>query len=138
MFPLVSVIVPVYNVKPYLHESIESVLNHTYKNYELIIIDDGSTDGSELICDKYQKNDKRIRVIHQNNKGLSGARNTGLDVMHGDVVAFLDSDDAFLPDFLQVMVQTMISDNVDIVVCDYYIKPCFISLDISFASPFLQ
>lgn len=76
LLPLVSVIIPVYNVRPYLCESIDSVINQTYKNLEIIIVDDGSTDGSGELCDKYQQIDNRIRVIHQKNKGLSGTRNT--------------------------------------------------------------
>lgn len=89
MLPLVSVIIPVYNVKPYLREALDSVIHQTYRNLEIIIVDDGSTDGSGEICNQYQKSDLRIRVIHQANQGLSAARNTGLDTMHGDVVAFL-------------------------------------------------
>lgn len=84
--PLVSVIVPVYNVKPYLREAIDSVIRQTYQKFQLVLVDDGSTDGSGRICDLYQKTDQRIRVIHQKNKGLSGARNTGLNVMKGYVV----------------------------------------------------
>ncbi|MCR4861940.1 MAG: glycosyltransferase [Ruminococcus sp.] len=76
--PLVSVIIPVYNVKPYLGEAIRSVIHQTYQNLDIILIDDGSTDGSGKICDYYQGRDDRIRVIHQDNNGLSSARNAGL------------------------------------------------------------
>lgn len=113
---LVSVIIPVYNVCPFLAEAIESVINQTYKNLEILVIDDGSTDGSEIICDEYAK-DPRVRVIHQNNKGLSAARNVGLDIMTGDLVAFLDSDDKFLPDFIRLMVSAMSQCDADIVLC---------------------
>ena len=123
MQPLVSVIIPVFNVKQYLCECLDSVLRQSYRNLEIIIVDDGSTDGSGIICDNYQKIDSRIKVIHQENAGLSAARNTGLNAMHGEIVSFLDSDDAFLPGFFHIMVHTMISDNVDIVVCEYY--QCF-------------
>jgi len=119
--PLVSVIIPVYNVSSYLCECLDSVISQSYTYLDIILIDDGSTDGSDQICDLYQKNDKRIRVIHQENRGLSGARNAGLDIVRGSVVAFLDSDDAYLPQMIELMVKNMIENNADIVICDYYI-----------------
>lgn len=88
-----SVIVPVYNVKPYLSRCIDSILAQEYADWELILVDDGSTDGSGCICDEYADGDSRIRVIHQKNKGLSGARNTGIRHSTGDVLFFVDSDD---------------------------------------------
>ncbi len=115
--PLVSVIVPVYNVKQFLPESIESVINQTYRNLDILLVDDGSTDGSSEICDAYATKDSRIRVVHQENKGLSGARNAGLDIMNGDIVAFLDSDDAFHPEMIQLMVATMQRNGTDVVIC---------------------
>lgn len=117
--PLVSVVLPVYNVSSFLSESIESVINQTYPNLEIILVDDGSTDGSSEVCDAYAAKDYRIRVIHQENKGLSGARNAGLEVMTGEVVAFLDSDDAFYPEMLQRMVETMIETDSDVVTCQF-------------------
>ena len=87
--PLVSIIVPVYNVRPYLVEALDSVIAQSYDNLEIIIIDDGSTDGSGLICDQYAIKDSRIRVIHQENRGLSCARNAALDMIQGDVIAFM-------------------------------------------------
>jgi len=116
---LVSIIVPVYNVKPYLAEALDSILNQTYNDIEVIIINDGSTDGSAEICEAYVKQDSRIRLIHQANKGLSSARNAGLDVMTGDIVAFLDSDDAYSPDYINLMIRAMICEQADIVVCKY-------------------
>lgn len=115
--PLVSVIIPVYNVKPYLVESLESVVGQSYRNLEIIVVDDGSTDGSTAICDEYAEKDKRIRVIHQMNKGLSAARNIGLDHMTGEIIAFLDSDDVFHPEMIGRMVDVMFSIDADIVVC---------------------
>ena len=115
---LVSVIVPVYNVAPYLKEALDSVVNQTYRNLEIIIIDDGSTDGSETICDEY-KRDSRVRVIHQQNRGLSGARNAGLDIMTGDFAAFLDSDDYYYPDMISKMVEEADRNNADIVICAF-------------------
>lgn len=88
MEKLISVIIPVYNVLPYLRESLNSVINQTYRNLEIIIVDDGSFDGSSEICDEYAKLDCRIHVIHQERKGLSSTRNVGIDYMHGDYVAF--------------------------------------------------
>lgn len=112
---MVSVIIPVYNTLRYLRESLESVIHQTYQNLEIIIVDDGSTDGSESICDEY-KYDSRVRVIHQENRGLGGARNAGLDIMSGEIVAFLDSDDAFLPETIQTMVEAMLFYKADIVI----------------------
>ncbi len=116
---LVSVIIPVYNVRPFLEEALDSVLNQSYANLEILVIDDGSTDGSGETCDAYAKRDGRVRVIHQENRGLSAARNAGLDAMTGDVVAFLDSDDAFDPDFVEEMLSAMIRESADVVVCRF-------------------
>lgn len=118
MEPLVSVIVPVYNVEGFVREAVVSVVNQTYRNLEVIIVDDGSTDGSGAICDEY-KLDSRVKVIHQENRGLSGARNAGLDAMTGDIVAFLDSDDAFYPQMIETMVTEMQRSDADIVICDF-------------------
>ena len=112
---LVSVIVPVYNVAPFLSEALNSVINQSYTDLEIIIIDDGSTDGSSDICDEFANMDDRISIIHQDNKGLSAARNVGLDMMNGDAVAFLDSDDAYHPDFIKMMVEEL-SNDVDLVI----------------------
>lgn len=118
-YELVTVIIPVFNVYPYLAEAIDSVLQQTYDNLEILIIDDGSSDGSERICDEYAKRDNRIHVVHQDNKGLSAARNLGLDMATGDVIAFLDSDDAYHPDCIRMMMSAMVREKADLVVCDY-------------------
>ena len=89
----ITIIVPIYNVEKYIKESIESAINQTYKNLEIILVDDGSTDSSGKICDIYKQRDKRVIVVHQKNKGLSGARNTGLDLATGKYIMFLDPDD---------------------------------------------
>lgn len=89
----VSVIVPAYNMEKYIHRCVESILKQSYRNFELILVDDGSTDHSGRICDEYEKKDNRIRVIHQKNAGLSGARNTGIHYSTGDFLFFVDSDD---------------------------------------------
>ena len=115
---LVSVIVPVYNVLPYLRESLDSVINQTYKDLEIIIVDDGSTDGSDAVCEEYAK-DSRVKVIHQKNHGLSAARNVGLDIARGDYIAFLDSDDVYLPDMIQTMVEGIQKSQADVIVCEF-------------------
>ena len=89
---MISIIVPIYNVEDYLEDCLDSILNSSYKDYELILIDDGSTDGSGLICDNYQERDSRITVIHTDNNGISAARNTGLDRAKGDYISFIDGD----------------------------------------------
>lgn len=91
--PLVSIIIPVYNVEPYLKECLDSIVNQTYSLLEIILVDDGSTDQSGVICDEYAEKDDRIRVIHQHNQGLSMARNAGMEIMTGEWVMFVDSDD---------------------------------------------
>lgn len=120
--PIVTVIIPVYNVLPYFKDTIESVIKQTYYNLEIIIIDDGSTDGSEVICDEYLA-DKRVRVIHQENKGLSKARNVGLDLMSGEYVVFLDADDFLLPQMIQTMIDTITQYSADIVISGYSVIP---------------
>ena len=115
---MVSIIIPVYNVLPYLKESLDSAVNQTYKDLEIIIVDDGSTDGSASVCDSY-KTDPRVKVVHQENKGLSGARNTGLDLAAGDYIYFLDADDAILPEMIQTMVDGIEKSGTDVSVCGY-------------------
>ena len=121
MEPLVSVIIPVYNVLPYIREALDSVLHQTWQRLEIIIVDDGSDDGSEAVCDEYRRDD-RVIVIHQENRGLSGARNTGLDRMTGEYVAFLDSDDAFHPEMIQRMVEAVRRTGAELAVCGYEIR----------------
>jgi glycosyltransferase involved in cell wall biosynthesis len=117
---LVSVIIPVFNVQRYLREAIDSVLNQTYRKLEIIIVDDGSTDTSGDICDQYLR-DKRVKVFHQENRGLGGARNTGLNNASGEYIVFLDSDDAFRLDAIYSMVKVLNRDNADIVISGYAI-----------------
>ena len=128
--PLISVIIPVYNVRHYLKEALDSVIFQTYRNLEIIIIDDGSTDGSREICDDYL-DDSRVTVIHQKNKGLSAARNAGLDIMTGEYVAFLDSDDAYQSSFIEEMVNAIVREVADIVVCKYTVHSTVSEMDYS-------
>ncbi|HFI0959973.1 TPA: glycosyltransferase family 2 protein [Streptococcus suis] len=119
--PLISIIVPVYNVENYLDECIRTVLAQTYSNWELLLINDGSTDSSGTICDDYAKGDERIRVIHKNNGGLSDARNAGIDNCTGEYIVFLDSDDGIRGDFLEECVTTANQHDVDIVIGHFFI-----------------
>jgi len=119
--PLVSVIIPVYNVAPYLREALDSVINQTYQHLEILVIDDGSTDGSSQICDEYRF-DPRIIVFHQENHGLSNARNNGLDVATGEYIAFLDSDDAWHQSFIEDLLATIERTNSDIAMCRYSVQ----------------
>lgn len=117
--PLISVIVPIYKVEDYLKECIDSIIDQTYKNLEIILVDDGSPDKCPDICDEYASKDTRIKVIHKPNGGLSDARNAGLDVCKGDYVAFVDSDDFVDKEMYEEMVRTSIMHNADIVRCDF-------------------
>lgn len=118
---LISVIIPVYNVEKFLDECVLSVLNQSYENLEIILVNDGSTDSSPLICDKYAALDKRVRVVHKENGGLSSARNAGLDVATGECVTFLDSDDSVAPKSYQRLYETLKKNNAQIS------KMCFVS-----------
>ena len=109
---LVSVIIPVYNVEPYLRKCLDSILNQTYKNLEIILVDDGSTDKSGIICDEYADRDKRIKVVHQINQGLSAARNAGLDLCSGDYITFVDSDDYIEYDEIEVLVDQIVPNGI--------------------------
>ena len=101
--PLISIIVPVYRVESYLSRCVDSLLAQTYQNLEIILVDDGSPDQCPQICEDYAKKEERIHVIHQENRGLSGARNAGIDVAKGEYLAFVDSDDYVSDDYIQVM-----------------------------------
>ena len=116
--PLISVIIPVYNVEEYLRECVDSVLNQTYGNFEIILVDDGSTDSSGEICDEYVEKDERISVIHQKNSGLSRARNTGFDASEGKYIYFLDSDDYIAENTFESLLGIAEKDNSDIVFFD--------------------
>ena len=117
--PLISVIIPVYNVEKYLQRCLDSVIEQTYQNLEIILIDDGSTDHSGKICDDYAARDMRIHVIHQENQGLSIARNKGLDIAKGTYIAFVDSDDYILPEMYAKMLECIIENDVDFCVCQW-------------------
>ena len=111
---LISVIVPVYNVESYVAECIESIQNQTYMNLEIILVDDGSKDMSGDICDQYAAYDERIKVIHQENGGLSAARNTGIEAANGDYISFVDSDDYIGLTLFEDMLQLLKEYDLDI------------------------
>lgn len=115
----ISVIVPVYNVEKYLSRCIDSILAQTFTDFELILVDDSSPDRCGEICDEYMKKDKRVRVIHKENGGVSSARNAGLDVCNGQYVTFVDSDDYIGPDWLNALYQEIIKRNADVVSADF-------------------
>lgn len=115
---MVTIIAPVYNTLPMVSAMVESVLCQTCPEWELILVDDGSTDGSGVICDRYADSDFRIKVIHQANQGVSAARNTGLSVATGDYLQFLDSDDWLSPDALETLLKTISVSNADMVIFD--------------------
>lgn len=116
---MISVIVPVYNVELYLSYCIESILSQSYMDFELLLIDDGSTDSSSLICDKYAAEDSRIKVVHNDNQGVSYSRNVGLKLAKGEYIAFCDADDCYKKDFLFKMFDAMNCCNYDLVICNY-------------------
>ncbi|MCM1162251.1 MAG: glycosyltransferase [Roseburia sp.] len=119
---MVSVIVPVYRVERYIARCIESILSQSYKNMEVILVDDGSDDESGNICDRYAKEDSRIVVIHQENQGVSSARNAGLDVAKGKYIQFVDADDMLMEGAIEVLVKAM--TEVDLVLCGHIVARC--------------
>lgn len=116
--PLISVIVPVYKVDAYLDKCISSIVNQTYKNLEIILVDDGSPDKCGAMCDAWAQRDNRIRVIHQKNQGSGAARNAALDVARGELIAFVDSDDYLVPD-MYTYLYGLLEQGADIAECDY-------------------
>lgn len=113
MIPKVSVIIPVYNVEPYLDQCVQSVLNQTLKEIEVILVDDESPDNCPAMCDEYAKQNNRVKVIHKKNGGLGYARNSGLDIATGEYVAFVDSDDFIAPNMMEVLYNTAIQYGAD-------------------------
>lgn len=112
--PVISIIVPVYNVEKLLCRCIDSILCQSFENFEVILVDDGSPDNSGDICDHYANLDSRVRVIHKENKGVSSARNAGIDVSCGEFLCFVDSDDLIHPQMLQFLLDSLLAHNADI------------------------
>ena len=117
MHDLISVIIPVYKVEKYLCRCVDSVLAQTYTNMEIILVDDGSPDNCPVMCDEYARQDSRVKVIHQENAGLSGARNAGIDMAQGQWLAFVDSDDYLAADFLERLYQACVDTGSSLSVC---------------------
>lgn len=116
----ISIIVAIYNVEQYLTECINSIINQTYTNLEIILVNDGSTDKSGQICDEFLKKDSRIKVIHKKNGGLSDARNTGLDLASGDYIGFVDGDDSIEIDMYEILLKNIKKYNAEISHCGFY------------------
>lgn len=121
-YEMISVIIPIYNAEHYLDVCIKSVLNQTYQNIEILLIDDGSIDKSGEICDTYQKLDNRIRVIHKKNEGVSSARNTGIKNSKGTYIAFVDSDDFVDKKYLEVLYHNILKQKVELSICNFKYK----------------
>lgn len=120
MRPTISVIIPIYNVDKYLSRCIESIISQSYKELEIILVNDGSTDKSGEICDEYSLKDKRIKVIHKENGGLSDARNKGIEQSTGKYIAFVDSDDYILEDVYEIAINHLENNNLDILCTNGY------------------
>ena len=116
---LISVIVPIYKVEKYLRKCVDSILSQTYTNLEIILVDDGSPDDCPKICDEYSQKDKRIKVIHKKNGGLSSARNIALDSMNGEYVTFIDSDDYAESSYIEELYKVLNKNGCDIAACNY-------------------
>ena len=123
--PLVTIATSMYNVEEYVVQNIESLLAQTYKNLEIILVDDGSPDKSGEIADFYASKDSRIKVVHQNNTGLGGGRNAAIDIATGDYITFVDADDYLCPDFVEYMLSLIITQNADMSIS----KNCFTTSD---------
>jgi len=114
--PTISVVVPIYNVEKYLKKCVDSIINQSYHNLEIILVDDGSPDNSPKICDEYALLDTRIKVIHKKNGGLSDARNAGIDIATGAYITFIDSDDYIEPNYMEVLLESITNNNSEIAI----------------------
>lgn len=115
---MISIIIPVYNVEQYLDKCLQSVINQTYQNIEIILVDDGSSDSSGVLCDKWKEKDSRIKVIHKSNGGLSNARNVGIEQANGEYLMFIDSDDIVANDLCKVLFEILKNNHADISICN--------------------
>ena len=118
---LISVIVPVYNVEKYLEECVNSIINQTYKNLEIILVDDGSKDNSSKMCDELAKKDSRIKVIHKENGGISDVRNVGIENSRGKYIQFIDSDDFMEDNMIETLYKDILENEADVSMCSYYL-----------------
>lgn len=124
MCPLISVIVPIYNAENYLHRCLDSILAQTFTDFELILVNDGSTDCSSKICDEYALKDNRIKVIHKSNGGVASARQMGVDNALGNYTIHADPDDWVEPTMLEELYKKAIEKDADMVICDFYVQTC--------------
>lgn len=120
-YPLISIIVPVYKVEKYLEKCVKSILAQTYKNIEVILIDDGSPDYCPIICDNYEEKDDRVIAIHKRNGGLSDARNAGMAIAKGEFICFVDGDDYVSEDFCELLLSAVLKSNADMAICNYLV-----------------
>lgn len=116
---LISIIVPIYNSEKYLKKCVNSIINQTYKDLEIILVDDGSSDTCPKICDEFAELDNRIVVLHKKNEGVSAARNSGLDIAKGEYIGFVDSDDYIAPDMYEMLLIRILKDGSDMACCNY-------------------
>lgn len=126
MKPLISVIIPIYNIQNYVKDCVQSVRTQTYNNLEILLVDDGSTDGSGQICDEYKIKDERIKVVHKTNGGLSDARNVAIDICNGTYITFIDGDDIVTPHYIETLYNLLTATNSQIAICghkDFYSLP---------------
>ena len=121
MVKKLSIIVPVYKVEQYLNRCVDSILNQTYRNIEIVLVDDGSPDRSGEICDRYAKSDERVKVVHKKNGGVSSARNIGFSSSTGEYIGYVDSDDYIAPTMYEDMIDVLEKNDLDIVCCDAFI-----------------
>lgn len=135
---VVSILTPVYKVENYLCRCVDSILNQSFTDFELILIDDGSPDQSGKICDQYAERDRRVRVIHQKNGGAAAARNTGLDAALGSWIAFIDSDDWVHPDYLKTLYEAAIQYDADVTACRYTTVRGSVAVDSSPVAPLVS
>ena len=135
MIPKVSVIVPIYNKEKVLKRNVHTILNQTLKDIEIILINDGSTDRSGQICEDIQRNDKRVKVMHQPNKGVSVARNTGISVATGDYIGFVDPDDWIELDMYENMYTKIKETHANICLCNYSVDEIDKRRDILLETP---
>ena len=119
MEPLISVIIPIYKAEKYIEKCVRCVLAQSYRNLEVILVDDGSPDSSGAICDKLATEDCRIRVIHKENGGAATARNAGLDVMTGEYIAFVDADDYMELNYIETLYRTLKENNAQVSICNF-------------------
>lgn len=116
---MISVIVPIYNIEKYIDKCISSIINQTYKDLEIILVDDGSSDKSGVICDEYADKDSRIKVLHKENGGLSDARNAGIDIACGEYIGFVDGDDFIHPQMYEFLLNGLVTNDADLILCKH-------------------